>query len=738
LSGGALTTSGTSTFNNLTESAGTLTLAGTTTAAALTQNGGELNGSGTLTVTGAGSFAGGTQSGTGTTLVQGGASFNFNGLGIGLDGGRTLELGGTSTVAASGVTIDLNATNPNTGSSDPGTGTLTIMPGATFDDNSTSGFTIKATNQGGTDTGATAAVNNAGTFIKDGTSSQTTIAAPFNNTGTVEVDNGKLKTGEIVNGTLNLSGGGTDVGGTYKGSGTVNFSGGIHTLDSNSNIAGNATFSSGETTVNGGTGTGLFTVSGGTATFNGTVTTGSLTQNGGELNGSGTLTVTGAASFTTGTQSGLGTTNVEGGATFGTLSGYVFGLDGHRTLELGGRSIVTAGTTGIQIDLNAGSDQGTGTLTIMPGATFDDESTSAFTIKASSPDPANDPGTLAAVNNAGTFIKSGNSTTTISTLFNNTGTVDVQNGTLQFTGTVTNNGLLRADGGNIFLAGTVGAGSAEISGSSVLEFSAPSNVNITFDPGSTGTLKVDGSEGYGGTISGLALGNYVDLTNVQYTFGQNFAPIYEPNSTNTGGTLLVPIGVTGEVISYAALLNLSDPTGSYTANSFVETTDGHGGALITDPPVASPANLATLSSAPSGQSDPSSTAGALIAPITVADGKMVEINLPYTGQVSFDGPIGTGTLQLDRSADFRGTVAGMLGQDTLDLRDIQFSQVQKPIFSGDQTSGILSVTDGNQTANIQLLGNYIAAAFTTASDGHGGTFVETQPHPVVMLSTAHA
>jgi hypothetical protein len=94
--------------------------------------------------------------------------------------------------------------------------------------------------------------------------------------------------------------------------------------------------------------------------------------------------------------------------------------------------------------------------------------------------------------------------------------------------------------------------------------------------------------------------------------------------------------------------------------------------------------------------------------------------------------------QLDHAADFSGTVSGMLGQETLDLRDINFSQIQKPILSADETSGILSVSDGTHTANIQLLGNYIAAAFATASDGHGGTFVETQPNPVAMLSTAHA
>ena len=140
----------------------------------------------------------------------------------------------------------------------------------------------------------------------------------------------------------------------------------------------------------------------------------------------------------------------------------------------------------------------------------------------------------------------------------------------------------------------------------------------------------------------------------------------------------------------------------------------------------------------SGQSGTPNTVAALTSPISVADSSTVEINLPYTGQVNFEGPIGTGTLQLDNSANFSGTVAGMIGQDTLDLRDIDFVAIQKAAFSGSETSGTLSVGDGVHTANIQLLGNYIAAAFTTASDGHGGTFVETQLHPVATLSASHA
>ena len=305
----------------LTISAGTLTANGFMAVGGLTQSGAELNGTGTLTASGPSAFSGGTQSGSGTTIAQGGAAFTA--ANFGLDGGRTLQLGGTSTATGTSVQISLNAANPNTGLSDAGSGTLTIASGATFNDQTTSsGLRIVTQNQGGTDTGATATVNNQGTFTKSGSAVTSTISTLFNNSGIVNVQSG----------TLDLSGGGTDVGASYTGAGTIQFGGGTRTLDAASSITANALFSAGQTTVNGGVGTGLMTITGGTATFNGTVITGGLTQSGAELNGTGTLTASGPSAFSGGTQSGSGTTIAQGGAAFTAAN---FGLDGGRTLAAG-------------------------------------------------------------------------------------------------------------------------------------------------------------------------------------------------------------------------------------------------------------------------------------------------------------------------------------------------------------------------------------------------------------------
>ena len=111
----------------------------------------------------------------------------------------------------------------------------------------------------------------------------------------------------------------------------------------------------------------------------------------------------------------------------------------------------------------------------------------------------------------------------------------------------------------------------------------------------------------------------------------------------------------------------------------------------------------------------------VIGETTIAAGTTTEIPSAYSGTITFAGS--TGTLQLDSSSSFNGTVAGLAGQDTLDLRDINSAMVQTPIYSGNSSGGVLTVTDGTHTAQIALLGNYLASTFVASADGHGGTAI---------------
>jgi hypothetical protein len=126
-----------------------------------------------------------------------------------------------------------------------------------------------------------------------------------------------------------------------------------------------------------------------------------------------------------------------------------------------------------------------------------------------------------------------------------------------------------------------------------------------------------------------------------------------------------------------------------------------------------------------GQWSPWSPSFTVSDPTTISAGQTLELASAYSGQLSFTAD--TGTLKLDNSATFAGTVAGMTGQDTIDFADIDPTKVQQPTYSGTASGGNLPVTDGAHSANIALLGNYLASTFVASSDGHGGTNVVDPP-----------
>ncbi|ANL30128.1 phosphatidic acid phosphatase protein (plasmid) [Rhizobium phaseoli] len=561
LSGGSLSvTNSTTVAGTFVLAGGTFSPNGSSTFGRLEQSNGLLTTNNTVTVSGPSTLSGGTQGGPGTTFANGGAEFTSTGFG--LDGGRTLRLGATSAATGTFVQLGLNASNPQTGLSETGSGILTIANGATFNDQTTdSGLYIYTNNFGTDDDGSTAAVNNQGTFIKSGSAATSTILAVFNNSGTVDVQSG----------ILDLFSGGTDVGATYKGVGTVRFSGGTRTLNAASSITtANVVFSGGTTTVNGTyAASGSTTVSGGTATLAGAATMGALVQSGGFIGGGGTLNVSGASTLSGGTQGGPGTTFADGGAEFISTG---FGLDGGRTLRLGGTSTATGSY--VQLGLNASnpegglSETGSGALTIANGATFNDQTTDSGLYIYTNNFGTDDDGSTAAVNNQGTFIKSGSAaTSTILAVFNNTGIVDVQSGTLVFTGSLNNSATLHADGGNIKVnAELTGGGSAIIGDNSQIEVGMASNQRIAF-AGVAGTLRLDTSSSFTGQISGLNADDFLDLADV--SFGGTTTVGYSGNSA--GGILTVSNG--SQEVNVAL-------TGNYLTTAFAASSDGLGGTLI--------------------------------------------------------------------------------------------------------------------------------------------------------------
>src|SRR5262249_34710645 len=86
----------------------------------------------------------------------------------------------------------------------------------------------------------------------------------------------------------------------------------------------------------------------------------------------------------------------------------------------------------------------------------------------------------------------------------------------------------------------------------------------------------------------------------------------------------------------------------------------------------------------------------------------------------------TGTLRLDAATSFSGTVSGLAPGNALDLANVAYTAGMtvgfQPNTSG-PAGGLLTVG----SANIALLGNYMASMFVASSDGQGGTIIVDPP-----------
>ena len=121
-----------------------------------------------------------------------------------------------------------------------------------------------------------------------------------------------------------------------------------------------------------------------------------------------------------------------------------------------------------------------------------------------------------------------------------------------------------------------------------------------------------------------------------------------------------------------------------------------------------------------------STVGA--GSVVIGAGASVELTGAYSGTATFAA--GSGTLTIDHSANFSGKIGGQLAiGDVIDLADITTGANATLAYSGNNSPGTLTVSDGTNTASIALLGNYSLANFTVSSDGHGGTSLVDPPIP---------
>jgi len=123
-----------------------------------------------------------------------------------------------------------------------------------------------------------------------------------------------------------------------------------------------------------------------------------------------------------------------------------------------------------------------------------------------------------------------------------------------------------------------------------------------------------------------------------------------------------------------------------------------------------------------------STTGAVTGGgVAIIAGGTLDMGAAFAENVTFSG--GGGVLELAKSKGFTGTVTGFskTGSTSFDFLDIGFVSSTEATYSGTKTGGVLTVTDGTNTAHIALAGNYLSSAWIASSDGHGGVSVVDPP-----------
>lgn len=375
--------------------------AATTVNSRFSHSSGSLQGA-DLTLNGISTLTGATHAGTGTTTTKGASTWS----GFTLDAGRVLRNEGNAAVTGG---LNLNATNA------PDAGRVENAQGAVIDVQ-TFNLSMFASNFAG-DTGADAGIGNAGIFRKS-TNGGYTVSVPFANLATGTID--------VQAGSFNFTGGGTYSGAvTLASAGTLTFGGGTHAVGAGASFQGPGTL----TLIGAGTVLDLLAPT----TVNSAFTMNSGTVRGANLTLGGVTTLA-MSSF--GVMSGNATTTLTGTSSVGGGANNPFGLDAGRVLRNEGSMTITG-----VLNLNRLDTPGAGRIENAAGKLIN-VTTFNQSIVASS--FTGDTGADALVSNAGIFRMSGSGGYTVAVPFLNlaTGTIDVQNGSFNFTAGGTYNGAV--------------------------------------------------------------------------------------------------------------------------------------------------------------------------------------------------------------------------------------------------------------------------------------------------------
>ena len=583
---------------------------------------GTVAGSDNITVGSGGTFTwtGGTLAGAGTLTIASGRNLLVNG---GTSLYRPLSNAGTGTMNASGYMYIY------TGGSFNNSGTFEIQ--------TDSGF--YAGNQG-------TIFTNTGTLNRTSSAGIAYFTTIFNNNsgGTVNVQSG----------TLQLQQGGTLAGSFDFTSSTLQFSSGTWAVTASFTggtlllTGGTLNFNSGATL----TGITQMTLQGATANFNTstTITPANLTFTAGTLGGSNNVTLGAGGNFTWqgGTMSGNGTTTVGAGRTLL--------INGGTSLY---RSLVNAG---------AGTMSSSGYMYIYTGGAFSNSGT--FDIQNDSGFYLGNAGTIFA--NSGTLTRSTSSGIAyVSTVLNNTGTIDIQSGILNLGnctqtagGTHLNGGTLQVPFGASFgLQGGVLDGNGNIDG----------NVSVSgsgqFNPGtSPGEISITNNHTYTQASPGVL---NIDVNGT--TPGFDYDRVLISGAATLGGELKVSLGYSPALGDSFTILTHASRSGTFSKLTFPSPGPGLGWDIgyTNSETTLTIANLLPFSpmkvDAHSGTGTSSDTNGVLEPGERVVVEpnwqNVTESDIPSAGVASnFTGPGGATYTLPDTSTDY-GTIPADTNRD---------------------------------------------------------------------------
>ncbi len=427
---------------------------------------------------------------------------------------------------------------------------------------------------------------------------------------------------------------------------------------------------------------------------------GSLTMNAGSsvLVDGGTLTVGPSGVIDVETDSpGSGVTldgltlinngNIDVGAT---TTGAILTLDGGTSIAGGTLTIGASGGTGT-VDVEGASGATLDGVTVTGGGIVEVGETSTATLTVE--DTSSITGGTLTLGSNGTLDLAASAVLTINAILAGSGSINIGSGA-----------DLIVEGSPATLSGTI---AFQASGDTLTIYDSALNASDQFVP----------------VISGATSSDYIDF--------QGSVASVTPDYNGTNTVLTLDNGSDQAI----GTLTLAGDDASNTFTLTTITIDGTTFTQIVDPPPATSGDGALTVDGASENPSVQITSGAPVidlvnAPLSIGSGDAIYVgNVAFNDTVSFTA--GTGALVLKDPETFTGQIVGFTGtapdaahSDTIDLIGINYDSSHFAE-TYNSSSGLLTVTDGSNTAHITF--DNFHATLDFASDGNGGTLITDPP-----------